>query len=135
MKKTVKILALFLAIISITALVCACGNSSTGNSNTSQSKATESEVDAVETKVKTKGLFEYYGTSIGGNEIKSSEVTITNTKRISSNEYLVNGTMTMIDVYGTRWKNTFDCTVTRSTGSTSWSAGTFEYRSKSWSKD
>ena len=49
---------------------------------------------------------------------------------VSDEEYRVSGAMTMIDVYGTRWSNSFDCKVKKS--GDSWSAGMFSYAFTEW---
>ena len=64
--------------------------------------------------------------------MKSSEATITNISKISENEYLVNGRMEMIDVYGKSWTNNFDCTVVSYDGKTWIIQGDFRYKSNHW---
>lgn len=128
MKKFVKIIVLFLAVISIGSFLCACGTGA-GKSNE------KSEIEAVRSAVEAKGMFAYMGSTIGGNDLKSSEVTITNTQQDGPNKYIVNGKIVMIDIYGTRWSNTFDCEVTRYDSNSEWSAGKLEYRSNSWNRN
>lgn len=127
MKLLKRTLCLMLVLLMVGSL-CACGSN-----NSSNSKPVEkSEEELVRDAVETQRLFEYRFITIGGNEIQSANITITNIKKVSETEYLVNGKIVMNDVYGTQWNNTFDCTVKKSNGS--WSANSYEYKSDSWRK-
>ena len=123
--KKFKIIVCWALIIVTLGTLCACGNAS--------EKKAESVEDKVRSAVTSRGMLEYYGSTIGGNELKSSQATITNVKKISDTEYRVSGKIVMTDVYGTKWNNTFDCEVTTSDGE-KWRAGSFDYTSKSWTK-
>lgn len=127
MKTIKKILCLTLAVLTVCSL-CACGSGS--NSSDTEEKTPEQQVRSA---VETRGLIEYFGTTIGGNEIKRSKATITNVEQVSDTEYRVSGKMVMTDIYGTSWNNTFDCKVTQKSDG-GWSAGSFEYTSTSWIK-
>ncbi len=126
MKTLKRIFCIMMVILTIGSL-CACGTKSgTGDSG---KKTPE---DYVRAEVESRGRFEYFGSSIGGNEIKSSRATITNVKKVTDGKYVVSGKIVMTDIYGTNWNNTFDCEVTGS--GEKWNAGSFEYTSKNWSK-
>lgn len=127
-------LCLVLAIL-IACALCACGGGNAGNSNTTTTATTgeKSPEELVREAVRSKGYFAYFGMSIGGNELTRSSMTITNVRKISDYEYLVSGRMVMTDVYGTKWYNTFDCTVEKNY-SGSWSAGSIEYTSTMWTR-
>ena len=127
MKTFKKILCLMLAVLAVCSL-CACGSGS--NSSSTKEKTPEEQVRSA---VTSRGAFEYYGSTIGGNELKRSSVTITNLKQVSDTEYRVSGKIVMTDVYGTNWNNTYDCKVTQKSDG-SWSAGSFEYTSENWTK-
>ena len=122
-------------IVAIALILCvafslfACGNSV--NSNKTSEQTTE---DKVRSAVESKGILAHYGTTIGGNELSSSKVTITNVKKVSETKYRVSGKIVMTDVYGTGWNNTFDCEVTYSDIKESWRAGSFDYKNKNWTK-
>ena len=125
MKTLKKILCLLLAICMICSL-CACGG---GNADEPKEKTPEDEVRSA---VRARGATAYFGSSIGGNELKSSNATISTVKKVSDTEYRVSGKIVMTDVYGTEWNNTFDCTVTKS--GDSWYADSLDYTNSSWSK-
>ena len=127
MKTIKKILCLMLAALAVCSL-CACGSGS--NSSSTKEKTPEQQVRSA---VETRGMIEYFGSTIGGNELKRSSATITNVKQVSDTEYRVSGKIVMTDIYGTNWSNTFDCNVTQKSDG-SWSAGSFEYTSKNWTK-
>ena len=94
----------------------------------------KSTSDLVRDAVKYSGMTEYIFKSIGGNEIKSSMPEISTLKEISDTEYRVSGSMIMTDVYGTRWKNNFDVTVTYDETNQKWKAGSFNYTGNNWIK-
>ena len=123
--KTLKIIVCWILIIVTLGTLCACGGAK---------EKEESVEDKVRSAVRTRGMVEYIGSSIGGNELKSSSATITNLKKISDTEYRVSGKIVMTDIYGTKWNNTFDCNVYLRTDGESWSASSFEFTSKSWTK-
>ncbi len=127
MKTVKKTLCLILAVLTACSL-CACGNGS--NSSSTKEKTPEQQVRSA---VESRGAVEYFGSTIGGNELKRSSATITNVKQVSDTEYRVSGKIVMTDIYGTNWSNTFDCKVTQKSDG-SWSAGFFEYTSKNWTK-
>lgn len=126
MKLLRRTLCLILVLLTVGSL-CACGSTSTGHGSTS--KTPEQEVRSA---VESRGMFEYFGSSIGGNELKSSRATVTNVKKVSDTKYIVSGQIVMTDIYGTNWNNNFDCEVKNSGGS--WTASSFEYTSKNWTK-
>ena len=111
--------------------VCACGANGS-DSSSSDVDVEESTESAVRSAVETRGMIARLGMTIGGNELKSSRVTITNMKKLSDTEYRVSGKIVMTDVYGTDWNNTFDCEV-EYTGS-KWSAGSLKYTNDRWTK-
>ena len=121
MRKIKKILCSVLAVVTMLSL-CACGSSTSGTSKTTE--------DQVREAVESRGRVVHIGSKIGDNELNSSNVNITNVKKISDTEYLVSGKIVMTDVYGTAWNNTFDCEVTKE--GDEWSAGSFEYTNSSW---
>ena len=127
MKTIKKILCLMLAVLAVCSL-CACGSGSKSSSTTE--KTPEQQVRSA---VESRGMLQYIGSTIGGNELKSSRVTITNVKKVSDTEYRVSGKIVMSDIYGTNWNNTFDCKVTQKSDG-GWSTGSFEYTSKNWTK-
>lgn len=127
MKIAKKILCLMLAVLTVCSL-CACGG---GGSTSSANEETPEE--QVRSAVETRGYIAYFGVTIGGNEIKRSQARITNVEQISETEYRVSGKMVMTDIYATNWSNNFDCKVTQKSDG-SWSAGSFNYTSKNWTK-
>lgn len=127
MKTFKKILCLMLAVLAVCSL-CACVRGI--NSSSTKEKTPEQQVRSA---VESRGMLEYFSSTIGGNELKSSSATIANVKQVSDTEYRVSGKIVMTDIYGTNWSNTFDCKVTQKSDG-SWSAGSFEYTSKNWTK-
>ena len=125
MKAFKKVLCITLALLAVVGL-CSCGDSS------SDGQGEQSEEQQVRSAVESRLRTAYFGSSIGGNELNSSSGTITNVKQVSDTEYAVSGQIVMTDIYGTKWNNTFDCTVTKR--GESWSAGSLEYTSSSWKK-
>ena len=91
MKTLKKILCLLLAICTICAL-CACGG---GQSDEPKENTPE---DKVRSAVTARGKTAYFGSTIGGNELKSSDATITTVKKVSDTEYRVSGRIVMTDV-------------------------------------
>lgn len=126
---TIKKLLCAVLVLAIVCSCCACGKNNTDGSVESEEKSTE---DVVRSLVETRGMTAYFGMTIGGNELKSSSVTITNVKEISDTEYNVSGKIVMTDVYGNKWNNTFDCSVKQRNDN--WSAGSLEYTSTKWTK-
>lgn len=124
MKKINLIVWLLLSLLMLTSL-CACKGAGDGDSVPVDHK--------IRAAVMSRADFEYYGASIGGNELKSSTATISNIKKVSDTEYKVSGKIIMTDVYGTKWSNNFDCEVTTSNGE-KWVAGSFNYTSGKWNK-
>ena len=132
MKKTIAILLAFCLCVGL----CACStntNYSKYGENTEKSEY-EKVHDAVEMQRMVTEATDKKFSTIGGNQINSVRITITNTEKISDTEYVVNGRITKIDVYGTSWNNTFDCSVITSDNGESWDAGRFQYKSDSWTK-
>ena len=128
MKKFKYVICWLLIIVTLGTL-CAC----IGDNDNSSSNKGESVESKVRSAVTSKGMIEYYGSSIGGNELKSSDATVSTVKKVSEKEYRVSGKMVMTDVYGTKWSNNFDCKVTSSNGE-DWRAGSFEYTGTNWTK-
>ena len=124
--KKMKYIVCWLLVFVTMGTLCACSGDAMGES--------ESAEDKVRNAVHTRAVIAYYGSSIGGNELKSSSATITNIKKVSDTEYRVSGKMVMTDVYGTRWSNYFDCEVTTSDGE-KWRAGSFEYTGSKWTRN
>lgn len=125
-----KILSLLL-MLAMGLSLCACDDTSGGGI-----KRTEIEkvYDAVESmRIATEATDKQLSKTIGGNKIASIRITITNTQKISDNEYLVSGKITKVDVYGNNWNNTFDCSVESDDGDR-WDADNFEYKSNNWIK-
>ena len=118
-----KILCLLLAMIMLLSL-CACGG------NNKKAKTPEEEIRQ---KVETMAAIKYIGSTIGGKELKSSRASVSTVRKISDTEYLVSGKITMMDVYGTNWNNTFDCTVEKD--GTDWDVGSFDYTSENWTNN
>lgn len=121
-----KLLCLFLVAIMMFA-VSSCGGSKE-----------ESESDLVRKAVTDYALGQEIlgGITIGGNEIKTIRPNITYVEKQEEDLYRVSGQMTMIDIYGTEWKNTFDCSVELGVdGDWLVSYGGFDYTSKNWTKN
>ncbi len=132
MKKTIAfILALYLCIG-----LCACSTNTNDSKYSTNNEKSEYEKvhDAVELQRMVTEATDKKFSTIDGNQINSVRVAITHTEKISDTEYIVNGKITKIDVYGTSWNNTFDCSVTTSDNGESWDAGRFQYKSDSWRK-
>ena len=120
--KNLKTIICWILIILSLGTLCACGD-------TNNKRSPEQQVSDI---VFTKSVGEFRWSTIGGNELRSSSATITNVKKVSDSEYLVSGKMVMTDIYGTKWNNTFDCTVLYDFDDDEWSAGQFEYTSSTW---
>lgn len=117
-----RVVCLFIAFLFIFSLV-SCENS--------EVKTTE---DKVRECVINRGAMEWLGLKIGGNEIRTSSATITNVRKVSEKEYIVNGKMQMTDIYGNVWTNTFDCTVESIDGENWILPDGFSYKSVNWVK-
>lgn len=128
MKTIKKMICVLLALLTVGSL-CACGMDSSSNGTSKTEITPEQQVRSI---VESRGMTQYIGSAIGGNELKSSRATVTNVKYVSFTEYVVSGKIVMTDIYGTNWNNTFDCKVKKS--GNIWSAGSFEYTSKNWTK-
>ena len=126
-----KLLCAVLALV-IVCSCCACGRNGSSDTDGGVEDVEKTTEDVVRSLVETRGMTAYFGMKIGGNELKSSRVTITNVKKISSTEYNVSGKIVMTDVYGTQWNNTFDCSVKQRNDD--WSAGSLEYTNDKWTK-
>lgn len=126
MKKIKSIVCLVLVFLILGSL-CACGD--VGDS--------KDEGESVEGKIRnavtSKASLEFFGSAIGGNELKSSKATVSTVRKVNETEYKVSGKMVMIDVYGTEWSNNFDCEVTLSAGEVK--VGSFEYTGSKWNKN
>ncbi len=122
MKTAKKLLCLFLAILSMCTFF-ACGNEDDGEL---------SDYEKITWAVEMKAAREYFGRSIGGNDLVKSSARITHREKLSDTEYRISGVVTMSDAYGTSWTNSFDCIVTYEDDH--WDAGTFEYTSTTWRK-
>lgn len=129
--KALKKLVFTLLILLTVGSLCACGIGAAKNDTTNPPQ--KPEADQVKEAVEFYGAFMYSGASIGGNELTSSSVTVTNLKKITETQYNVSGKIVMTDVYGTNWNNTFDCEVTKDEDNT-WNPAPFEYTSKNWTK-
>ncbi len=133
MKKLLAILLVFTMCFGLCA--CELATLGSGKETTEPQKSEEEKVwDAVYIQERATEAVDSRFTTIGGNAIKSVSTNITNIKKVADDEYLVNGTITKTDVYGTRWNNQFDCKVTSSDDGETWHAGSFEYKSSSWTK-
>lgn len=106
--------------------LCACNS----DSAVGEEKSPEELVRSV---VEERGRDVYFGATINGNELESSEPVITSVKEISEKEYEVSGIMVLTDVYGDKWENRFDCTVERF-DSGPWHTDGFKYASTKWTK-
>ena len=132
MKKVLSVILTIFMMFSIGTMVAGC--TSAENSTSQTQELTDSE--KVRNAVKGKALMQYMFYSIGDNKLKSSDATITNLDWNSDKTICtVSGKMKMIDVYGTHWTNNFDCIVTYSESTDKWTAGSFNYKSQSWSKN
>ena len=130
-----KVICLSLAFILAFSL-CACGmlTESGDNSNKTPEKSEIEKVhEAIEMRRMVTEATDQRFTTIGDNAINRVSVNITNLEKISDTEYIANGTITKTDVYGTQWKNQFDCKITTSDGE-EWSAGSFVYKNDKWTK-
>ena len=130
MKKFLTIIFTVFMLFSIGTMAVACKNTSDDTSQTQELTNEEKVRKAVTSRAISEGLF----TTINGNEIKSSSATITNLFWSDENTCKVSGVITMRDIYGTIWKNNYDCVVTTSDDGETWKAESFEYKSKYWSK-
>ena len=124
-----KILLVFL-ILTMSLSLISCGKSEGGKN---EETSAESEQTKVEKAVESRGLFEYYGSTIGDNELKSSSFEVSTLSKVSSTEYRAYGQAKMTDVYGNVWTNTFSCEVEKNS-SGEWSVSNIEYTSKNWTK-
>ena len=133
-----KIIAMLLAVCLCVGL-CACSapliDHAEGNSKAESKEKTETEKvhDAVELRRMITEASDKKFSTIGDVGITSVRITITNTEKVDDWEYMVNGQITKIDVYGRPWRNYFDCTVMGDEESGEWVAEAFEYLTKSWS--
>ena len=132
MKKAVCLILAILLLLS----VCACSRFTDGGDEDGTVGETEKDkvYDAIEIRRMITEATDKKYTTIGGNSIKRVSIDITNLERVSAKEYIANGTITKTDVYGTKWTNRFDCTITKHEGD-EWSAGSFEYKDDHWTKE
>ena len=125
MKKIICILTIVLIILSLVA----CDEGTDG----SQASSPE---ELIKEAVLQKAAGEYKLITLGEKELKSSYAVVTTIQKISDFEYRVSGRISMVDVYATEWKNTFDCTVhLTSIGTWRVSGEGFKYTNQMWEKD
>lgn len=132
MKKILSVILTIFMMFSIETMAVACkDNDDNGTSQTQEL----TDAQKVRNAVTIKAYLQHFSKSIGGNEIKSSRASITYLSWAGEDKCTVSGVMYMTDIYGTVWKNNFDCDVTTSDGGETWNAGSFKYKSESWSKN
>ena len=132
MKKFLTVISTAFMMFSIGTMTVACKDDVDNDTNQNQELTDEEKICNA---VTSKASLQYLGSSIGGNKIKSSRATITNFSWLGECMCTVSGVMYKTDIYGTVWKNNYDCLVTTSVGVDTWKAGSFKYRSEYWSKN
>ena len=132
MKKILSVILTVLMMFSIGTTIVACKDDMDNDTSQTQELTDEQKI---RNAVTTKASLQFLGSIIGGNKIKSSRAIITNLSWSGESKCTVSGVMQKTDIYGTVWKNNFDCVVTTSDGGETWEAGSFEYKSEYWSKN
>jgi len=128
-------------ILTLILTLCICLGMSACNtvvSNSNNFPREKSEREKIEEAIENRRLADEildrkFGSKIGDYEINSHSISITNMEKLSNTEYIVNGRVTLTDIYGTKYSNTFDCKVTSSDGE-NWHAGDFRYKNDYWTK-
>lgn len=129
MKKVLAVILTVFMMFSMGTMVVACDK--TGDDVGQTQELTDEQ--KVRNAVERRAMSVRYG-KIGGNEIKYSYATITNLKWSGESKCTVSGVLKLIDIYGTTWKNNFDCVVTSSDNGNTWNAGSFTYKNK-WTQN
>lgn len=130
MKKLASIILTIFMTFSIGTTITACHNDNTPTTL----ELTDRE--KVEDAVWRRGIFFYYGCSIGGNQLQSSSVSITYLSfSRDGNKCYVSGKISATDIYGTTYSNTFDCDVTTDDNGETWKCHEFEIKNTNWNKN
>ena len=132
-----RIISFVLALTMILTL-CACGSPASSEENpqeTTSETAERTEEEIVTDKVNVICSIWYWGSTIGGNELKSSSGTITSLEKKSDTEYIAHGILKVTDVYGTVYTNTFDCSVTSSDGGETWTSRDLDLKSETFKRE
>lgn len=132
-----RIISFVLALTMILTL-CACGSPASSEENpqeTTPETAERTEEEIVTDKVNVICSIWYWGSTIGGNELKSSSGTITSLEKKSDTEYIAHGILKVTDVYGTVYTNTFDCSVTSSDGGETWTSRDLDLKSETFKRE
>ncbi len=94
----------------------------------------ETTIDKVHSAVTLKACAAYCYLTIGGNELKSSKATITNIEQTSTYMYRVSGKMEMTNIYGVRYYNYYDVSVSYRPDTDRCTVGAFNYQSDNWKR-
>lgn len=146
--KIKKVLSLLMCILILFGTVMAFNACSKKSPEEETEEAEVETTESYETKAR-QAVFKkaenwYWSHTIGGKDLNSSWAQITNMKRewdsnYNTTAYVASGIFTATDIYGTKYTNTFDCTVKRvklQSGSFSrddkWEAGDFKFKSTYW---
>ena len=146
--KLKKWIALLLCVLILCGTVTALNGCSKKSPEQSEEEPEVETTESDETKAR-KAVFEKaeqwcWSHTIGGKDLNSSFAQITNMRAVRNSNYytigyVASGVFTATDIYGTKYTNTFDCTVERvqlQSGSFSrddkWEAGDFEFKSTYW---
>ena len=127
----------FILALTMTLTLCACGSPASSEENTQETtpETTEkTEEEIVTEKVNVICSIWYVGSTIGGNELKSSSGTITSLEKESDTEYIAHGILKVTDVYGTVYTNTIDCSVTSSDGGETWKSRALDFKSETFKR-
>lgn len=84
--------------------------------------------------VERKGGLNYLGSTLGGIQLQASEAHVTSIREEHQFKKNVSGSITMTDIYGVKWKNSFDCTVSSTDYGKTWSCSDFTYLNSGWVK-
>ena len=131
MKKILSIVLILVIIFSVGAIIVSYKDDGGNNINQTQELSDEEKIRQA---VIDRSRLYWFGSYIGGNEIKSSIATVTNLSWSGEDTCIVSGVMQKTDIYGTVWINNYDCTVTTSDGGETWKAGNLIIKNEYWSK-
>lgn len=128
MKKFLTIILAVFMMFSIGTIVTSCKDK-----NDVKQEQTMTPEEKIRSAVRQRGYY-YRMMTIGGNSMKSTVAEITYVGYIGKTSCTVSGVLRATDVYGTVWRNNFDCEVTTSDNWETCKAGSFTFKSEYWSR-
>ena len=128
MKKLLTIILAVLMMFSIGTIATSCKD----KDNVKQEQTMTPE-EKIRSAVRSRAYY-YKMMTIGGNSLARTVADITYVGSIGETSCTVSGVLHAIDVYGTGWRNNFDCVVTTSDNWETCKAGSFTFKSEYWSR-